>query len=66
MDDTVPVDSNTRLPLWGVPISQPWKLLLMKAWIKEKKSVKAVQDAEPYEFIDAFGMSGYKAISIQK
>ena len=44
----IPVDVETRMPLWGLNISEPWKLLLMKAWIKEKKSVKAVIEAEPY------------------
>lgn len=38
----------------------------MKAWLKEKRSIEAVLNADPYEFIDAFGFPGYRAISIQK
>lgn len=67
MDDWIPVDpDNKLLPPWGLSEKEPWKLLLMKAWIKEKGSIKAVLEAEPYEFIDAFGFPGYRAISIHK
>lgn len=67
MDDWIPVDpDNKLLPPWGLSEYEPWKILLMKAWIKEKGSIKAVFEAEPYEFIDAFGFPGYRAISIQK
>ena len=47
-----------KLPLWGLNIKEPWKLILMKAWMKE--------NAKPYEFIEAFGSTGYKAVSIKK
>ena len=55
-----------QLPLWGLSIKEPWKLIIMKAWIKEKGSIEAVEKAEPYEFIEAFGFSGYRALSIKK
>ncbi len=38
----------------------------MKAWIKEKKGVEGVIRAQPYEFIEAFGLPGYRAMSIKK
>jgi hypothetical protein len=31
-----------NIPLYGFYENQPWKLLLMKAWIKEKGSIEAV------------------------
>ena len=66
MDDYIPVEGKKRLPIWGINIKEPWKLLLMKAWLKEKKSIEAVLKAKPYEFIDAFGLPGYRALSIKK
>lgn len=38
----------------------------MKAWLKEKRGIEGVVKAEPYEFIEAFGLPGYRAISIKK
>jgi len=38
----------------------------MKAWLKEKRSITGVINAEPYEFIEAFGFPGYKTIALQK
>lgn len=38
----------------------------MKAWLKEKGSIRGILNAEPYEFIEAFGFPGYRAISIAK
>jgi hypothetical protein len=38
----------------------------MKAWIKEKGSLEAVIDSQPFEFIEAFGLPGYRALSIKK
>lgn len=66
MDDWIPVEPDTRLPPWGLSEKEPWKIILMKAWIKEKKGIQGVLNAEPYEFIEAFGFPGYRAISIQK
>ena len=66
MDDIIPVDPVTKLPTWGMSVREPWKLVLMKAWLKEKKTVSALVSAEPYEFIEAFGFPGYRAIAIQK
>lgn len=66
MDDWIPVDPVTRLPPWGLSEKEPWKIILMKAWLKEKKTIQAMIHAEPYEFINAFGFPGYRAISIKK
>lgn len=38
----------------------------MKAWIKEKKSIRAVLEAGPFEFLEAFGMPGYRTLSLKK
>lgn len=48
MDDTIPVDPDTRLPPWGLSEFEPWKILVMKAWLKEKGSIAAMVNAEPY------------------
>ena len=48
MDDLIPVDPETKMPPWGMSIRQPWKLVLMKAWLKEKKTISALVSAEPY------------------
>jgi hypothetical protein len=66
MDDVIPVDPETRLPPWGLREQEPWKIILMKAWLKEKRSISGIINAEPYEFIEAFGFPGYRAIAIQK
>jgi len=34
IDDVIPVSSDLLHPIWGLSINEPWKLLLMKAWIK--------------------------------
>lgn len=34
--------------------------------MKEKGGIKGVENAKPYEFIEAFGSTGYKAVSIKK
>lgn len=66
IDDFIPTVGVKQYPLWGLNIKEPWKLIIMKAWIKEKGSIKAVEEAEPYEFIEAFGVAGYRALSIKK
>lgn len=66
IDDFIPVVGVKKLPLWGLNIKEPWKLIIMKAWMKEKGGIKGVENAQPYEFIEAFGSTGYKAVSIKK
>lgn len=39
VDDSIPVDSDDQEPLWGLRLEEPWKLILMKAWIKEKGGI---------------------------
>jgi len=29
-------------PLWGLSFNCPWELLLLKAWIKEKRGIAGV------------------------
>ena len=38
----------------------------MKAWLKEKKGMEGVMNAKPFEFINCFGLPGYKATAIMK
>ncbi len=38
----------------------------MKAWIKEKGGIEEVKRAEPFEFIDAFGLPAYKVSNFKK
>lgn len=66
IDDTIPVTGKKELPMWGLSVKEPWKIILMKAWIKEKRGIQGVIKAEPYEFIEAFGLPGYRALSIKK
>ena len=66
IDDLIPVVGSKRVPAWGLSLKEPWKLILMKAWLKEKRGIEGVLKAEPYEFIEAFGLPGYRAISIKK
>jgi hypothetical protein len=42
VDDSIPVDSEDQEPLWGLRTEEPWKLILMKAWIKEKDGIENV------------------------
>ena len=41
-------------------------LLLMKAWIKEKDGLVNVTNAEPFEFLDAFGEPHYSLKNMKK
>lgn len=66
IDDTIPVSGPKQLPLWGLNLKEPWKIIIMKAWLKEKGGIEGVKNAKPYEFIDAFGLPGYRALSIKK
>jgi hypothetical protein len=66
IDDLIPVVGNKQLPAWGLNLKEPWKLILMKAWLKEKRGILGVIRAQPYEFIEAFGLPGYRALSIKK
>jgi len=66
VDDFIPIVGAKKLPLWGLSKNEPWKIIIMKAWIKEKGGIEAVERAEPYEFIEAFGLPGYRALSIKK
>lgn len=66
MDDLIPVDPETRMPPWGLTEMEPWKIILMKAWLKEKKTISALMESPPYEFIEAFGFPGYRALAVQK
>jgi hypothetical protein len=54
------------MPLWGLTLKEPWKIIIMKAWLKEKQGIEGVIRAQPYEFIEAFGLPGYRAMSIKK
>lgn len=66
VDDVIPVQGSRQMPLWGLTLKEPWKIIIMKAWLKEKKGIDGVRKAEPYEFIEAFGLPGYRALSIKK
>ena len=48
MDDMIPVDPESRLLPWGLSEKEPGKIILMKAWLKEKGSIQAMMNAEPY------------------
>ena len=66
VDDWIPVVGKNQTPIWGLSIKEPWKLVLLKAWLKEKGSIKEVLNAEPFEFMNYFGLLGYRALSIVK
>jgi hypothetical protein len=66
IDDRIPVFGPKQQPLWGLNLKEPWKIIIMKAWLKEKRSIEGVVRAQPYEFIEAFGLPGYRALSIKK
>ena len=34
IDDFILVEGQRGRPLWGLSVKEPWKLVLMKAWIK--------------------------------
>ena len=40
IDDIIPVKKEKKKikPLWGLDIRFPWQLILLKAWLKEKKT----------------------------
>ena len=66
IDDLIPVHPKTRQPFWGLSIKYPWQLLLLKAWIKEKGSWESMNNAKPFEFLDAFGFPLYKTYNFKK
>ena len=66
IDDEIPVDCVKQFPLWGLSIDCPWQIVLMKAWIKEKGGLEGVKRAEPFEFMDAFGLPAYKVSNFKK
>jgi hypothetical protein len=39
IDDFIPTVGVKKLPLWGLSIKEPWKIIIMKAWIKEKGGI---------------------------
>lgn len=45
IDDFIPIVGNKKLPLWGLSLKEPWKIIIMKAWIKEKGGIEAVERA---------------------
>lgn len=45
IDDVIPVVGNKQVPAWGLSIKEPWKLILMKAWLKEKRGIEGVVKA---------------------
>jgi hypothetical protein len=42
MDDLIPVVGSKQLPAWGLSLKEPWKLILLKAWLKEKRGIEGV------------------------
>lgn len=51
IDDLIPVIGAKQQPIWGLSLKEPWKMIIMKAWIKEKRGIEGVIRAQPYEFI---------------
>ena len=41
-------------------------MLLLKAWIKEKNGLNGVIRAEPFDFLDHFGLPAYKVANFKK
>jgi hypothetical protein len=42
IDDYIPVIGRSKTPIWGLSLKEPWKIILMKAWIKEKRGIEGV------------------------
>eukprot|EP00919_Chromeraceae_sp_WS-2016_P070359 GHVR01166812.1.p2 GENE.GHVR01166812.1~~GHVR01166812.1.p2 ORF type:complete len:103 (-),score=3.89 GHVR01166812.1:1383-1691(-) len=66
IDDIIPTQGIKQLPLWGISYYKPWEVLLMKIWLKEKRGFQGVENSRPFEFIEAFGMPGYRVFSFNK
>ena len=66
IDDVIPVKKKSKEPLWGLSKKYPWQLLLLKAWLKEKRTWEKFEEAEPFEFLDAFGLRAYKTYNFKK
>ena len=65
-DDIIPVDKKTWKPLWGLSYKNPWQLVLMKAWLKECDGWDNMIGAEPFAFLNAFGMPSYRVFNFKK
>ena len=37
VDDIVPIDKATLMPIWGLSFDRPWEIILVKAWAKHKR-----------------------------
>lgn len=48
VDDYIPIDKSTLLPIWGFSFDRPWELILLKAWAKHKGGYHFVNDAKPF------------------
>lgn len=66
IDDVIPVEGPKEVPLYNLSYRRPWEILLMKAWFKEKGGVHSAHNAEPFEFLRAFGMPGYRVIQYKR
>lgn len=50
VDDIIPVVKERKRiqPLWGLSLKFPWQLILLKAWLKEKKTWEKFNQAAPF------------------
>lgn len=65
-DDLVPIDKVTKRPMFDLNPKYPWQLLLLKIWLKEKSTMGEVNQADPFEFLDAFGLPSYSGYNFKK
>ena len=66
VDDRIPIYKKNLEPVWGLGYSNPWELILLKAWAKVKKGYHNVKKAKPFEFVETFSHNIWKYFNISK
>jgi hypothetical protein len=60
VDDFIPVEKETLMPIWGMDINEPWLLILTKVWAKRKGGYLNLKKNDNFEFIKCFSNSNWR------
>jgi hypothetical protein len=64
VDDYLPLRKRDEAPLWGLPISQPWQLIVAKVWAKLMGGYHNLKYTRPFDFIECFTPSSWRYFNI--
>lgn len=66
VDDLIPININSGLPILNLDIRQPWLLILVKVWAKRNGGYNRLKNGKCFEFISAFTNSNWKYYNLSK